>query len=270
MRLLIKVAKDLNVGMNSISEFLLTKGYEIENKPTGRVSDEMYNLLLTEFTQSLIEKDVTDQIKDDLLPWDIDNSRQNNIHNTIPKFSDIGKIDVNSKTISKNNPKIFISYSWDNAEHKKWVEKLARVLMSNGILTILDQYELSLGDSLQHFMEKSIPDVDKVIIIMTPKYKAKAEERKGGVGYEYSIISEELFSSQNTNKFIPILREGEPQESVPIFLKSRLYLDMRSKINIYNDLKQIIFTIYSKREIEKPEIGPKPDFNELNFDGFED
>lgn len=40
----------------------------------------------------------------------------------------------------------FISYSWDDEEHKKWVKEFADRLLSDGINAVVDQYDLSLGD----------------------------------------------------------------------------------------------------------------------------
>jgi translation initiation factor IF-2 len=52
-KLLIKVATEFNVGLTSIVEHLIAKGFEIDNKPTAKVTDEMYNALLKEFQGSI-------------------------------------------------------------------------------------------------------------------------------------------------------------------------------------------------------------------------
>ncbi|MDP1069474.1 toll/interleukin-1 receptor domain-containing protein, partial [Klebsiella pneumoniae] len=78
-----------------------------------------------------------------------------------------------------------------------------------GIDVILDQFELSAGKDLTHFMESSLEKADKVLVILNPNYKQKAENRKSGVGYETSMISQEIFESPISKvKFIPILRIG--------------------------------------------------------------
>ena len=46
---LIKVSKNLNVGINSLVEFLHKKGIEVEANPNVKIEDEHYNLLVTEF-----------------------------------------------------------------------------------------------------------------------------------------------------------------------------------------------------------------------------
>jgi hypothetical protein len=55
-------------------------------------------------------------------------------------------------------PKVFISYSHDSQEHKKWGLDLATRLRNNGVDAIIDQWELRAGDDLPHSssFEKSI------------------------------------------------------------------------------------------------------------------
>ena len=59
---LVKVAKELNVGTTTIVEFLAKVGHEIDNKPTAKISDEMYNELLKEFQNSAAIKEKADQL----------------------------------------------------------------------------------------------------------------------------------------------------------------------------------------------------------------
>lgn len=59
---LVKIAKELNVGTSTIVDFLKGKGYEIENKPTSKISDEMHQELLQEFSDSMVAKEKADQL----------------------------------------------------------------------------------------------------------------------------------------------------------------------------------------------------------------
>ncbi len=59
---LVKIAKELNVGTATIVEHLTKSGYEIENKPTAKVTDEMYSELLKEFQKSIAIKEQADQL----------------------------------------------------------------------------------------------------------------------------------------------------------------------------------------------------------------
>ncbi len=59
---LVKIAKELNVGTSTIVEYLAKGGHVIENKPTAKVSDDMYELLLKEFSNSMAVKEKANSI----------------------------------------------------------------------------------------------------------------------------------------------------------------------------------------------------------------
>lgn len=59
---LVKIAKELNVGTATIVEHLHKSGFEIENKPTAKVTEEMYSELLKEFSKSIAIKEKADQL----------------------------------------------------------------------------------------------------------------------------------------------------------------------------------------------------------------
>lgn len=170
--------------------------------------------------------------------------------------------------MNKHRKTVFISYSWDNLEHQEWVLNLSKDLMEKfGIDVILDQFELSAGKDLTHFMESSLEKADKVLVVLTPNYKEKAENRKSGVGYETSMISQEIFESPISKvKFIPILRIGSQVESAPKFLKSKLYHQMGDDDRYINRLYELSKLIYDKPLIDKPKLGAIPDFKTETLD----
>ena len=61
-RRLIKIAKELNVGTQTIVDHLNHNGFDVENKPTAKITDEMYSVLLKEFQKSLNDKEKADQM----------------------------------------------------------------------------------------------------------------------------------------------------------------------------------------------------------------
>lgn len=77
------------------------------------------------------------------------------------------------------------------------------------------------GTELNLFMERMVSESDRVLIILTPTYKLKADKRENGVGYESVLISDELFKDQNTIKFVPIIRKGAKKECYPLYLGNR-------------------------------------------------
>ena len=151
-----------------------------------------------------------------------------------------------------NTPKAFVSYSWDDDAHKQWVAKLATQLRIDGIETILDQWHAVPGDQLPEFMEREIRNNDYVLIVCTPNYRLKSDQRKGGVGYEGDIMSAEVHTQRNHRKFIPIIAKGACPDVAPTWLKGKYYIDLSSdsKWNInYSDL---ITTLLGTRQTAPP------------------
>ncbi|MCJ7449526.1 MAG: toll/interleukin-1 receptor domain-containing protein [Bacteroidales bacterium] len=155
---------------------------------------------------------------------------------------------------------VFISYSWDNEEHKSWVLNLANKLTDNGVYVLLDRFDLKAGKPMTQFMEKSVNNSNKVLLIMTPNYKDKADNRTGGVGYEYSMITQELYLKQDNEKFIPIIRQGNYNESAPKFLSTLISHDMRNDSTFEKDFSELIKIIYDEPEIKRHPLGKKPTF----------
>ena len=60
--ILFKAVKELNVGSSTIIEFLSKKGFTVENKPTTKLSKEMYDTLMREFQGDKIVKEEANQI----------------------------------------------------------------------------------------------------------------------------------------------------------------------------------------------------------------
>ena len=169
---------------------------------------------------------------------------------------------TNSEQIENNvstGPVVFISYSWDDEEHKDWVLKLANRLSGDGVEVILDRFYLRPGANLQYFVENNLGRAHRVIIIFTPNYKLKADKRAGGVGYEYSIMNVELYNNMTKNeKFIPLLRKGNMSDSIPTFMQQFIHIDVSNDENGENSYNDLIREIYNEPEIKIPKIGKKP------------
>ena len=142
---------------------------------------------------------------------------------------------------------VFISYSWDSDSHKKWVREFSDALMANGVRTILDQRDLVLGELLPHFMERSIFQSNYVLIICTPEYRQKADARKGGVGYEESIITGDVFSNQNHTKYITILASRTWTESMPTWATGKYGVDLSARPYDDEEFKKLLRTIVKGR-----------------------
>lgn len=156
---------------------------------------------------------------------------------------DIEKNVQNADILKDNVPKqpkkkIFISYSWEDEEHNKWVHHLAKLLEEKFDVKI--DVKQPLGIELNQFMEQMIAKSDKVLIITTPIYKYRANNRIKGVGYETSLITNDMVSDQNKIKFIPIIRKGSKEDSYPNYLGNRKGLDMKDDAKYEDNLKELI------------------------------
>ena len=58
-----QVARKLNVGRNTIIDFLRNKGYEIDSNPNTKIDSEIYQILENAFEDSAVEKKVASNIK---------------------------------------------------------------------------------------------------------------------------------------------------------------------------------------------------------------
>ncbi len=155
-------------------------------------------------------------------------------------------------------PKVFISYSHDSPEHKRWVSELAARLRRDGIDAILDQWDLGLGDDVTRFMEHGIVESDRVLVVCTDQYVNKANTNEGGVGYERMIVNAELVQNLGTDKFIPIIRQASGKAKTPTFLGTRVYADFRNDSQFDVECKKLIRELHDMPVVEKPPLGKNP------------
>ena len=51
-----QVARKLNVGLNTVADYLASKGQKVDHNPNARITEEHYQLLLKEFQSSFQDK----------------------------------------------------------------------------------------------------------------------------------------------------------------------------------------------------------------------
>ncbi len=122
-------------------------------------------------------------------------------------------------------------------------KNFSKQLNDNGINVILDQNDLILGDPLPVFMEQSIAKSDYVLIMCTPRYKEKADSRRGGVGYEESIITSDVLFNQNHRKYITVLASGTWETSTPIWASGKYGADLTAENTYKEEFEKIVYTI---------------------------
>jgi hypothetical protein len=157
-------------------------------------------------------------------------------------------------------PQAFLSYAWEGDSHANWVYNLATSLQESGVRIIFDKWDLPLGSDQNYFMERGIDKSNFVIVICTPAYAQRADSREGGVGQETRVITAEFAKKIESRKFIPVLRSGEWDSSLPVYLKSIHGADLRdepySKIQYENLVRAL-----HREPIQPPPVGLKPAFS---------
>src|ERR1017187_9657849 len=155
-------------------------------------------------------------------------------------------------------PTVFVSYSWDSTDHKRWVRELATRLQSSGVEVWLDQWDTHPGIDLALYMERCVRDANFVLLVCTPKFAARANAAQGGVGYEKSIVTGEILYAASPKKFVPVLRSGSPSEALPSYLKTKEFIDFRSDDLHEGSFDRLLRHLHGVPPYLRPARGPKP------------
>lgn len=173
------------------------------------------------------------------------------------------------------HPKVFISYAWLDDDFNRKVSEFVNRLRQDGIDTIFDQTDLKFGQSMPHFMESTVRDsgITNVLMLLTPEYKEKADSKTGGVGTETQIISAEVYQDVDNTKFIPVIfdkRGKDFKDCLPIYLKSRYFIDLSDIETYESNYNSLVRTLYGAPISIKTQLGSKPEWvdnpDSINYD----
>ena len=166
--------------------------------------------------------------------------------------------------VQKNNPKIFISYSWTPIQNKEKTIAIAQRLVQNGVDVVLDVWDLKEGQDKYSFMEQMVnsKDIDRVLIICNCSYVEKANKREGGVGTESLIISEKIYNNAAQTKFVPIILEKDDTNLpyLPTYISSRIFIDLSDLEYFDEEFEKLLRNLFEKPNYEKPTLGVPPSF----------
>lgn len=176
-----------------------------------------------------------------------------NIYNTLLNLYDL------EKNNHLKHPRVFISYTSNNDHNKrKWVKELVENLRKNGIDAKIDIYNLKPGQNLPQWMTDELIKADKVLLICDEEYAKKADNNKGGVGWETMIIQGDMLVHQNQDKYIAIERENNLNKNLPVYVQSKLAMVWTDDDNYDDKLHDLLIYLYDCN-IEPP-LGPIPDY----------
>ena len=155
-------------------------------------------------------------------------------------------------------PTVFVSYSHASEDHSNWVLQLATRLRSNGVDIILDKWNLDLGHDVGSFIEKGLSESHRILCICSTNYVNKANNGKGGVGYEKKIMTAEIMADLNNNWVIPIIRNNQRSATVPTFLAGSLYVDFEDDRLYEGQYEQLLRSLLSEPVSPIPPLGKNP------------
>ena len=168
-------------------------------------------------------------------------------------------------------PRVFISYSWTSQEHQERVKGWADRLIADGVEVVFDLYDLREGSDKYAYMEQMVTDtlVTHVLVFSDQEYARKADDRSEGVGVESQIISENVYNRVEQSKFIPIIcdRDEGGEAALPVFIKSRIWIDFSTEQAVNTSWEQLIRLLYGRPRHVKPQMGSRPKYLDEDVDG---
>jgi hypothetical protein len=145
---------------------------------------------------------------------------------------------------------VFVTYAWENEEHNEKVVSFVDFLRKKGYNASMDKLKTQeeTATNLNRMMVSGLQDADKIIVILSPKYKEKADAFQGGVGTEFQIILEEI--KTKANKFIFVTFGNESFNSItPTGILGREVLDLK-KDQDENEFNVLYSKLQSKNIIQ--------------------
>lgn len=170
----------------------------------------------------------------------------------------LNKGDSPSETTPELHPRVFISYTGYNENNRNWVKNLCLNLRRNGVDARCDIYHLKLGQDLPQWMTNEIFLANKVLLICDKYYLSKIDSHRGGVSWETMIIQGDMLMNQDINKYICIMREENPESSLPIYMRTKYSLRCVEETIDDELFRQLLFSIFDCEDI--PPVLPVPQF----------
>jgi WD40 repeat protein len=149
-------------------------------------------------------------------------------------------------------PRCFISYAWGEERHNLWVRRrLYRDLKLAELDPILDEdHNAAAGGNVLQFMRDAVRKADSVLVIGTPLYLQKVENRysdKGSILHmEWQMIAADRLvgPSARQETVRPLLLDGDEKTSFPLELRLRAHIDFRKPEAYFVTLFELILSVH--------------------------
>jgi len=161
--------------------------------------------------------------------------------------------------------KAFISYSHGSIEHCNHVLVFAQALRSHGIDVELDQFHShEIVDWPRWCNEQlSHENSDFVLCVCTGEYNRRIEgkmppEKGKGVYWEGSLIDDDLYDKKGNPRFIPILFDDTPEDTIPRILRGWTFCRLRDFAISDSGYEQVIRILTNQASVTKNPLGYVP------------
>lgn len=142
---------------------------------------------------------------------------------------------------SARTRRVFISHTSRTKSEESWVEDLALYLIEKGIQARLDKFHLRRGMDLSQWMCNELSLADRVIIVSNETYKAKADRRLGGVGWETMLIQGDLAGlPPDSTKYQVIVRAESLNDGLPFYLKTKYAFHAKPSEPVQNLREELV------------------------------
>ncbi len=123
---------------------------------------------------------------------------------------------------------------------------------------LLDVWDTRLGSDLASFMESGITSADRVIVVCSDQYVAKANAPTGGVGYEKNMLTPRLMDDLGSELVIPVIRNRTSSPKMAAFLGSAKYVDFLDDANYEEKYAELLHDIHGRQIQAVPPLGRNP------------
>ncbi|NLU94902.1 toll/interleukin-1 receptor domain-containing protein [Chitinophaga sp. Ak27] len=164
-----------------------------------------------------------------------------------------------------NVSKVFISYAWGEEEDQLKVLSFTNHLRKNGFHAEIDQI-ISQRYTAPNFKEMMVKAMqyDKVVVVLSEKYKIKADQFEGGVGTEFKLLINDM--EAQPNKYILVSFKGRQASIIPFALQGYDVVDVSASSGMETLMrkltgqpKYVFAEVAAEMPIFKPV--PIPEFN---------
>ncbi|MDR0796644.1 MAG: translation initiation factor IF-2 N-terminal domain-containing protein, partial [Tannerella sp.] len=228
---IIRVTRDLNVGISTVVEFLHAKGYQVENNPNAKITDDQFVLLVKEFGKKWSEserKRLLDTLNQEVPPVKIEKKIEPPVvvkelkteipDDYKPKIVSLGKIDLTSlehkqeaKPVKEEKKETFIHEAKKESGKEVKKENISEPLRT-------EKASVSPKEDKTPNLEKEISPMPKPLHIPPQSERTKEEMRPAPE--IHNPVLEVVVEKEKKEVVISPPKPAKPQQEQPPIVKA--------------------------------------------------